>query len=228
MKTRNAWGIAWWGFCVLLLMNGCAARESPSSPSVAKPVSPVTAPAKTSQAILRVGVTPNFPPVVFKEQGAVKGLEADLAREVGEALARHIVFVELAWDDLIPALEAKQIDIIMSGMSVTVARQRRIQFVQPYLRVGQMALIRKESLLQAGSPSLLYRIQGRVGFEAGTTGAAFVQENLSRAEPVPLSSAEEGVNALHAKQIDVFVHDAPTIWHAADDPANETLTSKVC
>lgn len=224
MKTLRALlSIAWWGLCVLLLINSCTPRQSPSATTVSKPVAPATASAQTSSLPLRVGATPNFPPIVFKEQGVIKGLEADLAHQVGEALARRIVWVELAWDDLLPALESKQIDIIMSGMSATPARQRRVQFVEPYLRVGQMALIRKESLLQTGSPSLLYRTQGRVGFEAGTTGATFVQENLSKAEPVALSSPEAGINALRTKQIDVFVHDAPTIWRAAGDPANDTL-----
>ena len=224
MKTQHVLlGFAWWSLCVLLLIAGCASRQDPAAPTLTKPVSPVTTPAKTSPVPLRVGVTPNFPPVVFKEKGTVKGLEADLAQQVGKALARRIVWVEMAWDDLLPALESRQIDIIMSGMSVTEARQRRVQFVQPYLRVGQMALIRKESLILTGSPSLLYRTQGRVGFEAGTTGAVFVQENLTKAQPVALSSAAEGINALRAEQIDVFVHDAPTIWQAVSDPANKTL-----
>jgi len=42
-----------------------------------------------------------------------------------------------------PALKGDRIDVIMSGMSVTPVRQHRVSFVQPYLRVGQMAIIRR-------------------------------------------------------------------------------------
>jgi ABC-type amino acid transport substrate-binding protein len=54
-----------------------------------------------------------------------------------------MAFVELAWEELIPALKGDRIDVIMSGMSVTPVRQHRVRFVQPYLRVGQMAIIRR-------------------------------------------------------------------------------------
>ena len=60
-------------------------------------------------------MTPNYPPVVFKDQGTLTGLEPDFARGLGEELGWRIVFVELAWDTLIPALDAGQIDVIMSG-----------------------------------------------------------------------------------------------------------------
>jgi polar amino acid transport system substrate-binding protein len=62
-----------------------------------------------------------------------------------------------------------------------------------------------------------------VGFEAGTTGALFVQDQLSQAHPVALTSVAEGIEALRTGAIDVFVHDAPTIWRAANDPAHPTL-----
>jgi len=40
-------------------------------------------------------------------------------------------------------LKGDRIDVIMSGMSVTPVRQHQVRFVQPYLRVGQMAIIRR-------------------------------------------------------------------------------------
>ena len=59
----------------------------------------------------------------LKNRTPCKGLEVDIARALGEALRRRIEFVELAWEGLIPALERGQIDVIMSGMSMTETRQ---------------------------------------------------------------------------------------------------------
>jgi ABC-type amino acid transport substrate-binding protein len=78
---------------------------------------------------LRVGTTPQYPPLTFPQQGHVTGLEVDCARGVAAELGRRVEVVELAWEALIPALEAGQIDVIMSGMSITEARARRAWFV---------------------------------------------------------------------------------------------------
>ena len=213
----------WSCVCLFMMLGGCAAPEKTTSPSPSPtvqrtPVSPVP-----TQPPLRVGMTPNYPPIVFKEQGHITGLEADFAQGIGAELGRPINMVELAWERLIPALQAGQIDVIMSGMSVTEARQRQVSFVQPYIRVGQMALIRKSDRTNLGAPSLLYRTRKRVGYEAGTTGEIFVRDHLPDAQAVPVSSADEGLNALRSGTIDVLIHDATTIWRVDSDAANTTL-----
>jgi polar amino acid transport system substrate-binding protein len=172
-----------------------------------------------------VGLAPHYPPLVFKQQGHVTGLEVECARGFEGELGRRVELVELAWEALIPALESGQIDVIMSGMSITDARARRVWFVSPYLRVGQMAIFRKADQLQLSSPTLLTLTRRRVGFVAGTTGAAYVQGHLPQAQSVPLGSTDAGLQALRAGEIDVFVHDAVTAWRIGDNEVNETLTS---
>jgi ABC-type amino acid transport substrate-binding protein len=88
-----------------------------------------------------------------------------------------------------------------------------------------MAIIRKADRLQLGSPTLLTLTRRRVGFVAGTTGAAYVQGNLPQAQLVPLRSTDDGLQALRAGEIDAFVHDAVTAWRVGDNEANDMLTS---
>ncbi len=71
-------------------------------------------PAANDQPPLRVGVAPNMPPMIFKQGKTIAGVEADLAQALGRELNRPVAFVELAWVDLIDALEANKIDVIMS------------------------------------------------------------------------------------------------------------------
>ena len=222
-RGRSRYGVLW---CIglLFILCSCTAPEKGTMPPTPQMVQQMPASPTTPSAPLRVGLTPNYPPVVFKEQGTITGLEADIARGVGEDLGRPITFVELSWEELIPALEDSRIDVIMSGMSVTPGRQQRVRFVQPYLRVGQMAIIRNSDRLQLGSTSLLLRTRQRVGFEAGSTGETFVKANIPHAQYVPLASAEAGVQALQTGAIDVFIHDAVTAWRVGGEATHETLT----
>src|SRR4051812_42117739 len=75
-------------------------------------------------APLRVGIAPNYPPLAFKEDGQLSGIEVDFAKRLGAALGRPVVLVETPWEDLPKALlEDKTIDVVMSGTSITEKRK---------------------------------------------------------------------------------------------------------
>lgn len=172
---------------------------------------------------LRVGVAPGYPPVVFERDGEVIGIEADLARQLGAELDRRVRFVERDFDRLIPSLEAGEIDVIMSGMSVTEERAARVLFTEPYMRVGQLALIRKADVGRLGPPDALHRHGRRVGYVRGTTGAAFVRSRLPRSEAYGFDTVEDGLRQLRAGRIEYLIHDAPTAWRVALAPDEDEL-----
>ncbi len=72
--------------------------------------------------ILRVGVSPDAPPLIFKQNDKISGLEAEMAMALADYLEKTAVFVEVPWEDQIPALLDNRTDIIMSGMSVTLGQ----------------------------------------------------------------------------------------------------------
>jgi polar amino acid transport system substrate-binding protein len=170
---------------------------------------------------LRVGVTPTYPPIVFRQGGQIAGVEADLARLLGARLGRPVYFADVAWDQQVDALLARRTDIIMSGMSVTEARAVRIAFTDPYLEVGLMAAVRTEDARRYGSREALLQAPATVGVVERTTGDVFVQQNFPNARRVPFSLAKDGALALRHRTIDVFVHDGPSIaWLVSANEAD--------
>ncbi len=172
---------------------------------------------------LRVGVAPSHPPVIFEQEGEIVGLEADLARGLGARLGRRIVFERFDERELLPALERGDIDVVMSGLSITPERAARVRFCLPYLQVGQLALIRSSDLARFGRIHTIRRPGARVGFVDGTPGEAFVAAELSRATSFGFDGVDSGVRSLRAGRIDYFVHDAPTVWRIAGDPEQRDL-----
>lgn len=222
-KCRRYVWIVWISVGLTLVLSRCGPPEVQPAPPAAPPRT--LAPPMPALPALRVGLAPQYPPIAFTQEGRVTGLEVDCAHGVASELGRQVTFIALDWDALIPALEAGQIDIIMSGMSITDARAQRVWFVSPYLQVGQMAIYRKGDDLLAASPTLLTMTRRRVGVVAGTTGAAYVHSHLPQAQVVPFASAEAGLQALRVGEIDIFVHDAVTAWRIGDPEAHETVTS---
>lgn len=173
---------------------------------------------------LRVGVSPVFPPMVFKQGKEVAGVEVDLARAFGENLGRKVTFVELPWEDQVEALTAGRIDIVMSSMSVTTARRSVIDFSRPYLVVGQMTLVRREdqNRYALGFP---ITPPGTVGILKATTGEFLVQRDFPKARRKVFSSAAEAVQALKRKKVDLFISDSTLVWHLAGMHAADGLAA---
>jgi ABC-type amino acid transport substrate-binding protein len=163
---------------------------------------------------LQVGVTPIFPPMIYKENGKIVGVEADFANALGKALNRRVVFVEFEWQDQIPLLKDKWTDIIMSDMSITPSRQLHVAFSKPYLNVGQIALVRREDAPRYAKEFPLPP-PGTVGVVKATTGDFMVQQEFPRTKCKRYSSSQDGAKALIKKRIDLFISDAPTIYWLA-------------
>lgn len=176
-------------------------------------------PIAKSDAILRVGVTPTAPPMIFKENGEYRGIEADLAREFAATLGKEVRFIEVAWEKQISELLADRLDIIMSGMTITPTRRFRMSFTDPYIRSGLMALVRRNDLDRARI--FLRESKGRVGVEQGTTGDYYVQQYLRKARRIRYQRTDTAAKAVASGNLDLFIHDAPTVWwyaslHEAD------------
>ena len=172
-------------------------------------------------APLRVGVTSSSPPFAFRQAGSIVGLDVDFARELAQILGRPLQLVDLPWDEQIPALLAGRTDIIMSGMTITRARQVRIAFGDPYLRSGLMALIRRGDVARYPSPESVLKCTAHIAVVGGTTGERFVRE---RCAPMPIGvypTAEAAAQEVLQNRVDLLVHDAPVVlWLVSGDEAN--------
>ena len=159
--------------------------------------------------------------MIFKSGGNIAGVEADLARSLGEKLGRPVEFVEMDWEKQIPRLLEGRTDIIMSGMAITQARQVRIAFTDHYMKVAIAAVMRTEDKGTYRSWEDIAWTQGNVGVIPGTTGDAFVQKNVSHAVRVEIPSPRDGAMQLIRKRIDLFVHAGPVgMWLVSENEAD--------
>ncbi len=92
---------------------------------------------------LTVGTEKSFPPFVFEENGKLAGFEVDLVREIAEEMQMETVFVDIAFDALIPALTAGKIDMIAAGMDITPERLEQIAFSKVYYVSPDAVVVQK-------------------------------------------------------------------------------------
>lgn len=88
------------------------------------------------KGIVRVGVAEFAPWTMRTESGRLIGFEIDVARKIAEDMGVDIAFKVYLWEEIIPALESGEIDIIAGGMSITPARALRLNFSRPVATTG--------------------------------------------------------------------------------------------
>ena len=100
-------------------------------------LSAAIAPAAQAQAPdwkkVRIGVEGAYPP--FSEvgtDGKLKGFDIDMAWALCAEMKAECTLVQQEWDGMIPALQARKFDAIISSMAITPERQKQVNFSDKY------------------------------------------------------------------------------------------------
>ena len=89
---------------------------------------------------LIVGIT-DFEPMDYKdENGEWIGFDADMAKLVAEKLGVEVQFIEIDWDNKILELEAKSIDVVWNGMTLTNEVINAMQCTNAYCNNAQVVV----------------------------------------------------------------------------------------
>ncbi len=93
---------------------------------------------------IKAGSITNSPPMIsYASDGTtLQGAIVDLAAAMSRQMGRRIVFESIPFNALIPAMQAKRIDITFTLMNDTPEREKLLDFVD-FFNLGTMLLIRK-------------------------------------------------------------------------------------
>ena len=84
-------------------------------------------------------------PIANVPNSYVDGYDVQIARRIASELNMELEIRMYAWEGLIQALRANEIDLIIAGMSNTEERRATIDFTNPYYRSEEVVLLRKDS-----------------------------------------------------------------------------------
>ncbi|MFN3736523.1 ABC transporter substrate-binding protein [Hydrogenophaga sp.] len=119
---------------------GCGKSEAPA-PAPAPAAEPAAAPAALPE--LKVAIDPTYQPFTFKTaDGKPTGFDVDIAEALCKEIKRQCVFVEQVWDSMIPGLQAKKYDAIISSMSITEERLQVVDFSDKYYSTPSQIVVK--------------------------------------------------------------------------------------
>jgi len=130
-----------------------------------------------------VGIDGEYPPYSFLDKnGEAQGLDVESIKWIGDDMGFNVKFQPVSWDEIIPELLAKKIDMVYSGMTITEERKEVVNFSNPYLKINQSIAAHNETNL---SMEDFYAGIGKIGAQRGTTGAFWVEGNLVNKSILP-------------------------------------------
>jgi polar amino acid transport system substrate-binding protein len=126
--------------------------------------------------VLINGIDANFPPFAFVDKtGTPSGFDVDAMNWIAKEMGFKVKHQPMDWDGIIPSLNAKKIDLIASGMSITEERRKQVSFTNPYWKINQVLVVPKDSKLTLDE---IMSKGNKVGVQRGTSEAKWMEENL--------------------------------------------------
>ncbi len=164
---------------------------------------------------LRVGMSGEQPPLnMTTKTNEVIGLEVALIRVLAANMGVTPEFVTRPFGELLGALEAGEVDLVMSGMTITPKRNLRVAFVGPYFISGKSLLTRSQMILSLQSPEDLNQPDFRFAALSGSTSEEFVKRVAPNATLKITPSLDEAVNLVIRDEADALVADLETCFFA--------------
>lgn len=159
---------------------------------------------------LVVGTSGAQPPMTATtKKGEIIGLDADISRAMADAMGVKVKFVAMPFAKLLPALEAGQVDMILSGMTITPKRNQKVAFVGPYYVSGKGILAVAEKYADLQQATGLNTPEVTVAALKNSTSQKFAETLISKAKLILTNSYEEAIDLLFKDKVDVVVADFP-------------------
>ena len=149
-----------------------------------------------------------YPPFASKDaSGKWVGWEIDLMDAVCKAMSGECKIVETSWDGIIPALQAKQIDVIWSSMSITNERKKVIEFTDKYYNTPTAIIGPKDEKFGVAPDDLKGKT---IGVQVSTVHQNYVEKHYvpAGAKVKTYQTQDEADQDLSAGRVDAVQADS--------------------
>lgn len=157
---------------------------------------------------LVVGTAGTMPPLnMTTKEGEIIGLEPDIARYMAKAMDVKIRFEAMPFSELLPALEAGKVDMVLSSMTITPKRNLKAAFVGPYFVSGKSFLTKLQTIGSAKDPGEINSPDTTLAALKGSTSQIFVEKLIPKAKLVTTPNYDDAVEMVLQDKVDALIAD---------------------
>ncbi len=155
---------------------------------------------------LRIGTEAAYKPFAYVlPSGELTGFDIDITKALCKQMGVECTITNMAFDGLIPALNANKVDAIIASMSITEEREKTIGMAGPYYFVPAMFIGAKDSGIEATPEGLSSKY---VGVQRGSTMSNYVKATFPDARIQAYDTVEAAVLDLGSGRVDLVFADS--------------------
>ena len=155
-----------------------------------------------------------FPPFEQGDPPDYEGFDIDLINEVATRLELDTEVKDLPFDVLLQGQgSGSRYDVAIAATTITPAREKKIDFSDPYFNAEQSLLVRKDGDIKSIDDVTSDTI---IGSQDATTGETYANENTD-ADVRPFQEIDDAYQALENGQVDAVLNDLPSTESVAED-----------
>ena len=152
-------------------------------------------------------------PIVNDPGKYANGYDVMIAKKICEANGWELEVMAISWDGLTPALNAKQIDAVIAGQSMTEDRMAEVDMAGPYFYASIVCVTQKDNAL--ASATGISQLSGACTAQTGTIWYDSCLPQIEGAELMPASeTAPAMIMAATSGTVDYICTDMPTAMGA--------------
>lgn len=163
-----------------------------------------------TRGVLRVGTTGDYKPFSYRTNPASPfiGLDVELAGHLAKALGVRIELVPTSWPNLMKDLADDRFDIAMSGVSISMERQRKALYSIPYMKDGKTPITRCDNQARFQTLAQIDQPGVRLIVNPGGTNERFARANIKQAAITVYPDNITIFDQIVAGQADLMITDA--------------------
>ena len=188
----------------MLLLAMAACGEQPQTPDDTQ-----------EPAVLHMATEGTFPPYEYYDNGQLVGIDIEVAGAIAEKLGMTLETTDIAFDSIIPGVQAGKYDIGMAGVTVNEERLQQVNFSDSYATGVQVVIVKEGGKVQ----SLDDMADAIIGTQSGTTGFIYASGDFGDDHVKSFTKTTDAVEALKNGQVDcVLLDNAPAEALVAANP----------
>ena len=197
------------GLLAMLVAAGLVAGSAQFAMAAGGTVSPVLDRIQAKKELV-VGTAADMPPLnMTTKEGQIIGLEVDIASLFAGGMGVKLTLKQVKFSDLLPALEAGQVDMVISGMTILPERNLKSAFVGPYFASGKSILTKAANADALSDSSKINNPDKVLVTLKGSTSQLFVERVFPKARLVLTDDYDQAVAMVREDKAQAMVADYP-------------------
>jgi glutamine transport system substrate-binding protein len=150
-----------------------------------------------------------FVPFEFKEGDKYVGFDIDMWDAIAKEIGVTYTLQPMDFNGIIPALQTKQVDVALAGITIKDERKKVIDFSDGYYDSGFLLMVPADSDIKSADD-----LKGKVlAVKTGTSATDYAKEHFTETELRQFPNIDNAYLELQTGRVEAAMHDTPNVLY---------------